>query len=197
MSLSLVLGGASLPLGIEATIPLFSKTADIFRSEAEITISIKSANYKRERKWLIMSKEKGARLELSIRGKPSFCQAMIELITGNQPGGFFSRYNRQDTTHLEEQIRHKLSSTEFLDYTEPSQMNVPWSVYWSDLFRSKCEFSLEVFGRDHKKDKMIVTLREQGSSMKITVRGKPGFAKAVADHLGLHTSKLSRLLLGA
>lgn len=164
------------------------KLVDFLQSEAEIDIEIYGEDYTFEKRRFFSSKESGSRGRLFISGKPSLCMQHLGYILGLTL--------QKDTKQLTAIINE--SNTEISDWELASSKAVKLHVsFWSalgDIFRRSNTLIIERVGSNHQAENKWFVKKESGERMKITVRGKPGFAQIVINRLSENSLEIQEIL---
>jgi hypothetical protein len=165
---------------IQASLSIFNRVLDIFLPEAEILIEVKGADYTSERVpifWM-WRHEEGSSAAMSIRGKPSFCEAAVVYLTAGAAGA--DAYERGERVDYEKYV---------VPVKNPIQRTRLGRIV--DVFQFKDELRFETKEPGYELTKTAIFWeREHGASCRIIIKGKPGFCRAVLAHLVDHAPLL-------
>ncbi|MEM1054515.1 MAG: hypothetical protein AAGI52_03235 [Bacteroidota bacterium] len=197
MSASIVISSAADPIGVSASLSLLTRSVDAVRPSAEIEIEVKGHEYVKKGVPLLWKEERGPSLRITIKGKPGFCYAMIEHLTGIPERDFQRAVDAEDPYELKAALQDRMQSARRQNPISPEKIEVPWYAAVLDLIRFRSEIKVEVTGRGYaKKRRMLFYSEEEGEKLSVTIKGKPGFAQAVAAHLRLYGPRVNAYLLG-
>jgi hypothetical protein len=185
MSVTVIAITETAAAAIQASLSIFNRVLDIFLPAAEILIEVKGADYSSERVpifWL-WRHEEGSSATMSIRGKPSFCEAAVVYLTAGAAGAdAYERGERVDYDAYVVPVKNPIRRTRLGRIV--------------DVFQLKDEMRFEANEPGYELVKSAIFWeRERGASCRIAVKGKPGFCRAVLAHLTDHAPLLRRLLL--
>ena len=180
-----------IPAALKSTVPLFTRFYDMFRPEAEIVFEIKGSNYEQRSVpffWLY-SKEKGATLKVTIKGKPGVCQAIAgHMISTALKLKEASRLNQNNIKSFFEE-----------DFSAPTILEVKpvigtnWSMF-SDVFRFQTSLEFKLTGKDYEKKKYSVFYsKETGQSISVTIKGKPFFVESCSNFINENSEIIKTL----
>lgn len=192
MGASLEITGTTAPLEVTASLSIATRLVDIFRPTAEIKIEIKGLDYLSTEVPVLWfyKREAGSSFAVTIRGKPGFCLSMVEYLSVIS-----------DPSQLAPPARGaRLPAPASAPLPAPipgaQRVALPMFTRIVDFFRFQNTLEVEVtFPETLTKRVWFLWKRTEGPRISITVKGKPGFAQAVAGHLQLHGWRLKEILL--
>ena len=122
---------------------------------------------------------------------------MIGHITGIPSDALDRAAYGDDPSELREALERRMYHSRGVASAQAEKVEVPWYMELIDFFRMRSELKVEVTGDNYVERRRVLVWSEQhGQKVIVTIRGKPGFAQAVASHLRLFAPRVHTYLLG-